>query len=356
MRVLIMAGGTGGHVFPGLAVAEALRDAGHDVVWLGTESGLESRLVPAAGLVMEQISISGLRGKGVLALLLAPARLLRAVWQSLLLLRRLRPNVVLGMGGFVSGPGGVAAWLLRLPLCVHEQNAVAGFTNRQLSRLAIRAMEAYPGAMPEACGAALVGNPVRRELHNLPDPAERLAERGETLRLLIIGGSQGARQLNQLVPAAVSQLAEKHLVEVWHQSGQPDHDLVERSTTTLGLNARVSAFINDMTEAYSWADLVICRAGALTVTELTAVGLGSILVPYPYAVDDHQTENARWLCDNDAAVLMPENGLTPAALAGTLIELAADRPRLQQLASNARRLARPTAAADVAAICLQEAA
>lgn len=356
VRVLIMAGGTGGHVFPGLAVAEALRDGGHDVVWLGTEVGLESRLVPDAGLVMEPIGVSGLRGKGVLALLLAPARLLRAVWQSLLLLRRLRPNVVLGMGGFVSGPGGVAAWLLRLPLCVHEQNAVAGLTNRLLSRIANRVMEAYPGAMPEECEATLVGNPVRRELHQLAAPAERFAGRGDTLRVLVIGGSQGARRLNQLVPAAVSQLAEKHSVEVWHQSGQPDHDLVERSYTTLGLKARVIAFISDMTEAYTWADLVICRAGALTVTELTAVGLGSILVPFPHAVDDHQTENARWLCDNDAAVLLPENGLTPAALAGTLIELAADRARLQQLASNARRLARPTAAADVAAICLQEAA
>ncbi len=355
IRVLIVAGGTGGHVFPGLAVAEVLRDGGHEVVWLGSERGLEARVVPDAGLALEQISISGLRGKGLFTLLLAPGRLLAAVWQSLWLLHRLRPNVVLGMGGFVSGPGGLAAWLLRLPLCLHEQNAVAGLTNRLLSRLACRVMEAFPGAMPAEVEAEFVGNPVRRDLHELPDPAQRLAGRGNTLRLLVIGGSQGARRLNQLIPAAVSQLAERQPVEVWHQAGSADHDLVQRSYTTLELDARVAAFIDDMTAAYSWADLVIARAGALTLAELTAVGLGSILVPYPYAVDDHQTVNARWLCDNNAAVLMPENGLTPAALADTLIELAADRAWLQSMATNARQLARPGAAADVAAACLQEA-
>lgn len=356
VRILIMAGGTGGHVFPGLAVAEALQAGGHEVVWLGTERGLEARLVPGAGLVLEQISISGLRGKGMLALLLAPVRLLRAVWQSLQVLRRLHPNVVLGMGGFVSGPGGLAAWLLRVPLCVHEQNAIAGLTNRLLSRLADRVLEAYPGAMPAEANAELVGNPVRQDLHALPEPADRLAGRDRTLRLLVIGGSQGARRLNQVVPVALGQLIERLPVEVWHQSGAADHDLVQRSYSTLGLRARVDAFIEDMAGAYAWADLVICRAGALTVTELTAVGLGSILVPYPHAVDDHQTANARWLCEHAAALFLPDSELTPATLAGMLAELGSDRARLQAMAINARALAKPDAAAEVAAACLQEAA
>ena len=356
VRILILAGGTGGHVFPGLAVAEALRAGGHEVVWLGTERGLEARLVPAAGLALEQISISGLRGKGVLALLLAPVRLLRAVWQSLRVLRRLHPNVVLGMGGFVSGPGGLAAWLLRVPLCVHEQNAIAGLTNRLLSRIANRVLEAFPGAMPAAANAEQVGNPVRHELHELPEPVERLAGRDQTLRLLVIGGSQGARRLNQVVPVALGQLLERLPVEVWHQTGSTDHDLVRRSYTTLGIKAHVDAFVDDMAAAYAWADLVICRAGALTVTELAAVGLGSILVPYPHAVDDHQTANARWLCENDAALLLPDNELTPATLAGMLAEIGPDRTRLQAMAGNARALARPQAAAAMANICLQEAA
>lgn len=356
VRILIMAGGTGGHVFPGLAVAEVLRADGHEVVWLGTERGLEARLVPGAGLALEQISISGLRGKSMLTLLLAPVRLVRAVWQSLRLLRRLHPNVVLGMGGFVSGPGGLAAWLLRVPLCVHEQNSIAGITNRLLSRLANRVMEAFPGAMPPEANAEVVGNPVRSALHELPDPAERLTGRDGRLRLLVIGGSQGARRLNQVVPAALGQLIGRLPVEVWHQTGEADHDLVQRSYSTLGIQGRVDAFIDDMAAAYAWADLVICRAGALTISELTAVGLGSILVPYPHAVDDHQTANAQWLCENRAALLLPDSELTPATLADMLAELGADRDRLYTMADHARQLARPDAAAEVASICLQEAA
>jgi len=353
VRIVIMAGGTGGHVFPGLAVAEELRAGGHEVIWLGSAQGLEARLVPAAGLVLEPIAISGLRGKGMFALLFAPWRLLRAVAQSLGILRRLHPGVVLGMGGFVSGPGGLAAWLLRLPLCVHEQNAVAGLTNRLLARLAVRVMEAFPGSLP---GAEAVGNPVRRDLHALSDVQQRLAGREGPLRLLVIGGSQGARRLNQVVPAALGQLRERLSVEVRHQTGTTDQELVRRSYTTLGVEARAEAFIDDMAAAYAWADLVICRAGALTVAELTAVGLGSILVPYPHAVDDHQTANARWLCEREAALLLPEHELTPAALAGVLAELGGDRERLNTMAASARRLSRPAAAAEIAAACLQEAA
>lgn len=356
IKVLIMAGGTGGHVFPGLAVAETLRGQGHEVIWLGTERGLEKRLVPAAGLQLECISISGLRGKGTVSLLFAPVRLVGALWQSLRLLRRLQPSVVLGMGGFVSGPGGLAAWLLRRPLCVHEQNAIAGLTNRLLSRLASRVMEAFPGAMPAESNAEAVGNPVRQSLHEMPSPSTRFAERNGPLRLLIIGGSQGARRLNQVVPATLGQLKQELPVEVWHQSGETDRDLVRRNYATLGVEARVDAFVDDMTAAYGWADLVICRAGALTVTELTAVGLGSLLVPYPYAVDDHQTANGRWLSDNQAALILPEAELTAASLAVQLRALGKDRSQLLQMACNARELARPNAAADVAAICLEEAA
>lgn len=356
MRILIMAGGTGGHVFPGLAVAEELRTQGHEVIWLGTERGLESRLVPAADVPMEVITISGLRGKGIIALLLAPLHLLRALWQSLVIIWRLQPDVTLGMGGFVSGPGGAATWLLRLPLCIHEQNSVAGMTNQLLSRVARRVMSAYPDAFAADARAEVVGNPVRRELHALPEPQERLANRGDRLHLLILGGSQGARRLNQVVPAALGQLIQRLPLEVLHQSGSADRDLVQRNYRTLGVTAEVPAFIDDMVAAYSWADLVICRAGALTVTELAAVGLASILVPYPHAVDDHQTGNANWLSEHDAAVLIAETDLTPGYLAEQLLELGQDRNRLQAMAVNARHLAQPDAAARVAAICLEEAA
>lgn len=356
LRILIMAGGTGGHVFPGLAVAAELRARGHEVIWLGTGRGLENRLVPAAGMTLERISISGLRGKGILSLCVAPLRLVRALWQSLRLLRRIRPAVVLGMGGFVSGPGGLAAWLLRRPLCLHEQNAVAGLTNRLLSRLARRVMEAFPGTMPATAGAEVVGNPVRPELHALPAPAQRLAGRQGPLRVLVIGGSQGARRLNQVVPAAIGQLVSELPLAVRHQTGDADHDLVRRNYATLGVEAEAVPFIEDMAAAYGWADLVICRAGALTLTELTAAGLASLLVPYPHAVDDHQTVNARWLTDNQAAELLPESDLNAAELAARLRRLGADRGLLLHMANQARALARPNAAADVADICLQEAA
>lgn len=353
MRVLIMAAGTGGHVFPGLAVAEALQAGGHEVIWLGSKQGLENRLVPAANLPLEHISISGLRGKGLFSLLAAPLRLVRALWQSLRVMHRVQPDVVLGMGGFVSGPGGLAAWLCGRPLCIHEQNAIAGLTNQLLSRIATRVMEAFPDALPADTRAELVGNPVRQSLHELAPPAERLAGRGDALRVLIIGGSQGARKLNQMVPPALAQLFRHVPLEVHHQTGERYRDLVQRSYHTLGLNARVEAFIDDMAAAYGWADLVIGRAGALTVTELTAVGLGSILVPFPYAVDDHQNANAEWLVEHDAAVLIHEEDLTAATLTEQLQELSADRERLLTMACNAHALARPNAATDVAAICLE---
>lgn len=356
MLIVIMAAGTGGHVFPGLAMADELRARGHEVIWLGSPRGLEQRLVPAAGLVLEQIDVAGVRGKHGLGLLFAPLRIVRALWQSVLILRRLQPAIVLGMGGFVSGPGGLAAWLLRIPLCIHEQNAIAGLTNRWLSRLARRVLVAFPGTLTDAGDKVTeVGNPVRSSLHNLPAPDERFAGR-RGLRLLIVGGSQGAHRLNQVVPAAVGQL-QAHLgaenIEVWHQTGERDADLVQRNYVTLNIHARVAAFIDDMAAAYSWADLVICRAGALTLAELTAAGLGAVLVPFPYAVDDHQTANARWLSQAGGAVLIQEQLLTPATLASQLQVLGSDRAKLIDMANKARALARPQAAQQIADICLE---
>lgn len=352
-RVLIMAGGTGGHVFPGLAVAEVLQTAGHEVIWLGTQQGLETRVVPAAGLQLEEIEVSGLRGKGFLTLLLAPLRLARALAQSLVVLRELRPDVVLGMGGFVSGPGGLAAWLLRRPLCLHEQNAVAGLTNQLLCRLARRTMEAFADALPAEFHAEVTGNPVRAELHAIPAPETRLQGRNGALRLLVLGGSQGARRLNQMVPAAAGQISQRLPLEMRHQSGDRDRDLVTRNYATLGINAQVENFIEDMAAAYSWADLVICRAGALTVAELAAVGAAALLVPYPHAVDDHQTANAQWLCDQGGGVLIPESELTASGLAQQLLTLGQDRQRLLDMAVSARQLAQPDAAERIAAICLE---
>lgn len=353
MQIVIMAGGTGGHVFPGLAVAAELRARGHQVTWLGTPRGIENTAVPAAGLPLQHISIGGLRGKGVQTLLLAPLRLVRALWQSVALLRRLRPAVVLGMGGFVSGPGGLAAWLLRIPLCIHEQNSVAGLTNRLLSRLAKRVMLAFPDTLPDSDKVLVTGNPVRREVSALPAPDERLRREDASLRVLILGGSQGARRLNQVVPAALARLQQALAIRVWHQSGGQGLQQVGADYAAAGIDAKVQAFIDDMAAAYGWADLVICRAGALTISELAAAGLGAVLVPFPYAVDDHQTVNAHWLADQGGAVVLPESQLDVAALAALVLELGRDRSRLLRMARHSRELARPDAAAQVAEICLE---
>jgi UDP-N-acetylglucosamine--N-acetylmuramyl-(pentapeptide) pyrophosphoryl-undecaprenol N-acetylglucosamine transferase len=353
MLIVIMAGGTGGHVFPGLAVAAELRERGHRVAWLGTPRGLENDAVPAAGVPLERIEISGLRGKGLMALIVAPTRLLRALWQALSILRRLRPAAVLGMGGFVSGPGGIAAWMLCIPVCIHEQNAVAGLTNRLLSRLARRVMLAFPDALPASHKMRVTGNPVRRELNGLPVPEQRLQRADATLRLLVLGGSQGARRLNQTVPLALAQLKQDLVFEVRHQSGGQGYEQVTAAYADAGIDARVDPFIDDMAAAYSWADLVICRAGALTVAELTAVGLGAVLVPFPYAVDDHQTANARWLSEQGGAVLLPESELQPDSLSALLLELGSDRNHLLHMARRSRGLAEPDAAARVADICLE---
>jgi UDP-N-acetylglucosamine--N-acetylmuramyl-(pentapeptide) pyrophosphoryl-undecaprenol N-acetylglucosamine transferase len=342
-----MAGGTGGHVYPALAVAQHLRERGHEIVWMGAPDSFESRVVPANGIPLEVVRVSGLRGKGVLKLLQAPLLVIRAVWQSLRILRRVRPDAVLGMGGFAAGPGGIAAWLARRPLVIHEQNAAAGLTNRALARLARRVLEAFPNTFR---GARTVGNPVRAGFAELPDPAQRLDHAGPA-HVLVVGGSQGAKALNERVPQALALLGAAERPAVRHQAGRT-LDVAHRAYLTAGVTAEVTAFIDDMPAAMGWADLVICRAGASTIAELSAAGAPSILVPFPAAVDDHQTRNAEYLSQAGAALLVPESQLTAETLATTLRSLLADRPRLQRMAQAARGRAWNDAVQAIADECL----
>lgn len=349
--VLIMAGGTGGHVFPALAVARALRADGIAVAWLGSRGGMEERVVQRDGIAFHGIRIRGLRGKGVTAWLLAPLRLAGAVAEALAVMIRLRPRVVLGMGGFAAGPGGLAAWLLRRPLVIHEQNAVAGWTNRLLARLARRVLGAYPNVLGPV---EAVGNPVRPEIAALPAPEVRLAGHKGPLRVLVLGGSQGARALNATVPEALAQLPAGIAVEVIHQTGVSEQAQTQQVYARLGVQAEVLAFIEDMATAYGWADLAVCRAGALTLAEVTAAGVGTVLVPYPHAVDDHQTRNAEYLVAAGAAVLQPQDSLTVAGLAELLALLLGNRDRLRDMALRARGLARPDATAEVVRVLRAE--
>ncbi len=352
--VLIMAGGTGGHVFPALAAARVLRERGFEPVWLGTQRGLEAKLVPPQQIPIEWISVSGVRGKGVTTLLAAPFQLARAVWQSIQVMRRRQPVVVLGAGGFVSGPGGIAAWLTRRPLVIHEQNAVAGLTNRMLARLARRVFEAFPSSFPKSIKAERVGNPVRREISALPPPEKRFAERRGPLRVLIIGGSQGASRLNVVVPAAMAMIDASLRPQVLHQAGERHIAQARESYAKHGVEADVRAFIDDMAEVYAWADLVICRSGALTVSELAAAGLPAVFVPFAAAVDDHQTHNARFPVAAGAGVLIPEAELTPLRLANELRTLLqAGRSALAGMAVKARSIALTDADVRLADACIE---
>lgn len=333
-RVIIMAGGTGGHVYPALAVAQELRTRGHDVVWMGTPGSFEARVVPQHGIPMEFVRVSGLRGKGLLKLFLAPLLIARALLDAWAVLRKQKPDAALGMGGFAAGPGGVVAALWGVPLVIHEQNAAPGLTNRWLARIAQRVLEAFPGTFPRA---ETVGNPVRAAIQALPPPAQRFSGRNGPLRLLVIGGSQGARALNERVPQALALLVAAERPEVRHQAGRT-LDVAREAYTRSKVPASVEQFIEDMAAAYAWADLVICRAGASTVAELAAAGCASVLVPFPSAVDDHQTANAQHLVRAGAAVLIQERDLAPEKLAATLRELAG-RARLQTMASAARSAA-----------------
>ena len=352
-RLAVMAGGTGGHVFPALAVAEYLRGQGAEVFWIGTQAGMESRLVPEHGFEMEWVSIEGVRGKGGLQWLKAPFRLASAFGQARAILRRRRPTVVLGMGGFVSGPGGLAARALGIPLVIHEQNFVPGLTNQWLARVATQVFEAFPGSFPPARRAIVTGNPVRQAILDLPAPAERLADRSGPVRLLVVGGSLGAQALNETVPQALARLPIDQRPLVRHQAGERTLELARNAYRDAGVEAEVVAFVRDMAEAYAWADLVVCRSGALTVSELAAAGVGSILVPYPFAVDDHQVGNARYLSEAGAARLILQRDLTAAGLADILSELFADRARLLAMAEAARRRAQPEATDHIARVCLE---
>jgi UDP-N-acetylglucosamine--N-acetylmuramyl-(pentapeptide) pyrophosphoryl-undecaprenol N-acetylglucosamine transferase len=351
--VLIMAGGTGGHIFPGLAVAECLRAQGVPVVWLGAVGGMETTVVPAQRIELHAVAVGGLRGKGLKTRLLAPLMLLRALFASVAVLRRVRPRSVLSMGGYVAGPGGLAAWLLRRPLLVHEQNRVAGFTNRKLAGLAKRVLAGFANALPRA---EWVGNPVREAIAALPPPAERMAGRNGTPRLLVLGGSLGARALNLALPQALARLAPAQRPEVLHQCGNRGLDEARAAYAQAGVEAQVVAFIDDMAGTYGWADLTVCRAGALTLAELAAAGLGAVLVPFPHAVDDHQTRNAEVLVAAGAAELMQENELDVQILAQRLAALLGDRRRLLAMAEAARTLAKPDAAQVIARACLEVAA
>ena len=348
--VVVMAGGTGGHVFPALAVAQHLAQQGVKIHWLGTANGIEATIVPQNHFPITYLDVKGVRGQGLARLLFAPFKIIGAVIAAMRVLNAVDADCVIGLGGYVTGPGGVAARLLGKRLVIHEQNAVAGFTNKQLARIATQVLQAFPQAFPASPKVTTTGNPVRPVIANLPTPEQRYGQRTDALQILILGGSQGAVALNELLPQALALLPANERPIIRHQTGKKQVELTQQRYHDLGLSADVQPFIGDMAEAYGWADLVICRSGALTVSELAAAGVASVLVPYPFAVDDHQTANARYLSDEQAAVLCPQGSITPESLVSTLKPLLS-RPKLLQMATVARKLAQPEATAIVAGFC-----
>ena len=347
--LLVMAGGTGGHVFPAIAVADWLKAKGWNIAWLVTEDGMENRLIAGKGYATSVIRMRGVRGKGIMRKLVAPFLVLFACWQSVQALRRHKPDVVLGMGGFAAFPGGLMAWLLRKPLVIHEQNSVAGLTNRVLSFFAKRVLTAFPSAFGKK--SQLVGNPVRADIVALPEPARRLKTRDGALRLLVIGGSLGAQILNETIPQALALLSPEQRPQVIHQAGTKHLEQLQENYQSAGISGDTRAFIDDMAAMYAWCDVVICRAGALTVAELATAGVASILVPFPHAVDDHQTGNAKYLADNGAALLIPQSSLNATTLAKVIAGLTHES--LMTMAIKARALGKPEAAADVAQVCME---
>ena len=350
LRVVIMAGGTGGHVFPALAVAEKLRQKGATIDWLGTAKGIEARLVPTAGFPLHCLSVEGVRGRGWLSLLKAPFLLLKAITQSIGILRAKRADVVLGLGGFASGPGGVAAWLLRKPLLVHEQNAIAGTTNRLLSRLAKRTLLAFPNSLPSG---EWVGNPVRDSIAEVEEVSG--ISSSSPLNVLVLGGSLGALALNDRIPEALATMSLDERPKVRHQTGSKHIQHTRGVYQQHGVDAEITDFIDDMASAYEWADCVICRAGALTVSELTLAGRPALLVPYPYAIDDHQTANANWLVEAGAAMICQQTNLTTEVITEFVRELTNQRDKLKSMADRAKALAQPDAAVTVAHACVEAA-
>ena len=348
---LVMAGGTGGHIFPGLAVAEALRDAGWRVHWLGAPDSMESQLVPPRGFTFEAVAFGGVRGKGLATLAFLPFKLLRAFWQSLQVVRRVKPNVVLGLGGYITFPGGMMASLWSKPLVLHEQNSVAGLANKVLAQLADRVFTAFPGVFKTG---QWVGNPLRRAFTEQDAPAERFAGRSGPLRVLVVGGSLGAKALNDVVPQALALMPEATRPQVTHQSGAKQIDALRANYEAAGVQAELTPFIDDTASAFAQADLVICRAGASTVTELAAVGVAALFVPFPFAVDDHQTTNAQFLVASGGGWLVPQAELTPQNLAERLTDLS--RNTLQDVAQKAHAQRRTNATREVVMACEELAA
>ena len=351
-NVLVMAGGTGGHVIPALSVARELTNKGYQVHWLGSIKGIENELVVDAGYPLHRISISGLRGGGVAKLLLAPLQIMKALWQTFKVYRQVKPVMCLGMGGFASGPGGLMAWLLRVPLVVHEQNAVAGFTNRLLSGMATTILQAFDNAFASRKKLHTVGNPVRSSIVDIAEPKKRLNDRQGPLNVLVVGGSLGAVALNNVV---IDMMGLQELkLNLWHQTGARNYDAVKAGYESTQIeDVKVSAFISDMAGAFAWADVVICRSGALTVSELMAAGVASILVPYPFAVDDHQTANGQFLVNLDGAIICQQADLTAQSLLEELTQLQQDRNRLMQMSCAARSLAKVDSAKVVTNYCIE---
>jgi UDP-N-acetylglucosamine--N-acetylmuramyl-(pentapeptide) pyrophosphoryl-undecaprenol N-acetylglucosamine transferase len=347
--LMVMAGGTGGHVYPAMAVADHLKAAGWSIVWLCTEGGMENRLIANKEYQKAMITMRGVRGKGLLGWLLLPIKLSVALAQSCRAIRKHQPNLVLGMGGFAAFPGGLMAWLLRKPLVIHEQNSVAGLTNKTLAHFAKKVLAAFPVAFGNK--ATLVGNPVRADITQVAAPEARLAAHTGPLRLLVVGGSLGAQALNEVLPKALAELAPESRPLVVHQAGEKHIATLQSNYQAAGVQADAKAFIEDMAAMYSWADIVICRAGALTVAELSAAGVASVLVPFPHAVDDHQTSNAHYLSDAGAAILVPQTGFTVSKAVSILKDLT--REQCLNMAVKARGLGKPDATATVAAICME---
>jgi UDP-N-acetylglucosamine--N-acetylmuramyl-(pentapeptide) pyrophosphoryl-undecaprenol N-acetylglucosamine transferase len=345
--LMIMAGGTGGHVYPAMAVADYLKAEGWNIVWLCTEGGMENRLIADKGYQKAMITMRGVRGNGLLGWLLLPAKLTLALIQSYQAMTKFKPNLVLGMGGFAAFPGGLMASLLRKPLVIHEQNSVAGLTNKTLAHFATKVLAAFPAAFGDK--AILLGNPVREDITQILPPETRLAARTGPLRLLVVGGSLGAQALNEVLPKALAKMPVDSRPQVVHQAGEKHITKLQANYQANHVEAEAKAFINDMAEMYSWADIVICRAGALTVAEVSAAGVASVLVPFPYAVDDHQTSNAHYLSDAGAAILIPQGAFAVAKIAGLLQGLT--REQCLTMAIKARVLGKPKATADVANIC-----
>lgn len=345
--ILIMAGGTGGHIYPGLAVADALKAKGWNVVWLGAPNSMEAELVPKHGYPVAWVNFSGVRGKGLLRLLTLPFTLLRALGQSAAAILRHRPDVVLGMGGYITMPGGLMAAFLRRPLVVHEQNSIAGMSNKVLVKLASRVLSGFPDVLK---GTEWSGNPVRADIAALPEPQTRYAARSGKLNVLVVGGSLGAQALNEALPKALAMMDEATRPQVIHQTGKKHFEAVQQLYAQAGVQADVRAFLDDMAQQYAQADVVICRAGALTIAELAAAGVASVLVPFPFAVDDHQTHNARFLSERGAAILLPQKEMSADKLAQLLREL--DSEKLLAMAQAARSLAKPDATQQVAQVCV----